>query len=150
MYKQGDKEVLSAKEIAQKIKSFREQDRDFRSVTQDQCQTILCQARKHVELTYRLTIWNVHGQGWRLATPKETAYYGMASTKKLLVLADRTRRLADIVDKKYLPEAFEHVFGSTDAGVKTMLQKGKKFLLMWVEKENKPLLEDMRGKDNGK
>jgi hypothetical protein len=93
----------------------------------------------------------VHGQGWRLATPKETAYYGMAFTKKLLVMADRTRRLSDIVDRKYLPEAFEAVFGDTNTSVKTMLGRGKKFLTMWVEKENKPLLEDMRGKkDNGK
>jgi hypothetical protein len=69
----------------------------------------------------------------------------MATTKKLLVLADRTRRLADIVDRKYIPEAFEHVFGSTDSGVRTMLQKGKRFLLMWVDKqkEETTLLEDM-------
>jgi hypothetical protein len=140
----GDK-VLSAKEIASRIKGFREQDGDHRNVTVDQLNSILCQARKHCELTYKLTIWNVHGQGWRIATPRETAYYGMAATKKLLVLADRTRRLCDIVDRKYIPEAFEQVFGSTDNGVKTMLSRGKSFLLMWVKKqqEETTLLEDM-------
>jgi len=144
IYKQGDR-VLSAKEIGERIKIYRQQDGDKRPVTVEQLGTMLCQARKYCELNHRLTIWNVRGIGWRIATPRETAYYGMATTKKLLVLADRTRRLADIVDRKYIPEAFEHVFGNTDNGIKTMLQKGKRFLLMWVEKQNSdtPLLEDM-------
>lgn len=147
IHKNGDK-VLSAKEIAGRIKDYRAQDQSFGPVTQDQVQSILCQARKHCELTFKLTIWNVRGQGWRIATPRETAYYGMHSTKKLLVLADRVRRLVDIVDKKYIPEAFDKVFGSTEDGVRSIVSRGKGFLLMWAKKqqEETSLLEDMTKK----
>ena len=145
----GRENALTPKEIATRVRIFRKQMGKDKPVTADQLGSILCQARKHMELTHGVTLWNVRGIGWRSASPKETAYYGMSSTKKLLVLGDRVRRLSDIVDRKYIPEAFEKVFGSTDEGVRSLLGRGKGFLLMWAKKQEESattLLEDMTKK----
>lgn len=69
-------------------------------------------ARDVLEARKGKSIWNVRGEGYRIASEKEKAIYLVRHTKRTLRYADRAARLYMITDKRLIPDAVQEVFGS--------------------------------------
>lgn len=85
------------------------------------------QARRFMEKNYGKTIWNIRGEGWRIAKEPEKAIFLVRSTRNVLKHADRAKDLHDITDKKYLAEAQEYVFGSSARAQKAIAHYSERY-----------------------
>ena len=136
-------DVHSHEVIATRIRLIRRnRTGENRPVTREQLGGWLLRVRKYLEVERGVTLWNIPKVGYKVASPTECALYSMLILRKVVRLADRTYRLADIVEHKRIPDAFKKVFLEAEGGVKTLSARGRNFLLTW---------EKMRkGDDNGK
>lgn len=118
-------------QIALKIRDVqRAHEREFNedSIGYQALGSWISKARQYLEVHNSLTIINVRGVGYKIANPPETAVFAMKTVKRTVVLAERTKRLSEIVDRKYIPYAFKKVFQETEGGVQYLTRRARKFL----------------------
>jgi hypothetical protein len=130
MYHNRERSSLTHEEIAGVIQQAR---RNGQPVLSEQIHGAVCKARSYLELNYRVTIWNLRGYGFRVATPDELAMYTARSVRRTITMADRTVRLTDIVDRKRMPQALRIVFEDNKGRIKTLGFKGKKFMSTFID-----------------
>jgi hypothetical protein len=100
-------------------------------VTQDQLMGWITRTRAYLETEKGVTLFNIKGLGYKVADASECALYSMFTLRRVVRLADRTYRLVDIVERKYIPSAFKKVFLETEGGIRQLSRKGRRFLLTW-------------------
>lgn len=83
-------------------------------VTDKTVQGYISQIRRVLEHKKGVSIWNVKGEGYRIATEPEKAIFLVKGTHRVLKLAERVSRLYVITDKKLIPGAINTVFGSKE------------------------------------
>lgn len=128
--KKGD-DVLSYELIAAEVKKIRlhhELDLANEPVRHRHLATWIAQCRGDMELRYRKTLYNVRTMGYKVASPRELALYTARFLRRTLTHADRTMRLADIVDRKEMPSAIREVFFDQAGKVKRFRVQGAKFM----------------------
>lgn len=141
--KSGGK-VLTYKAISEEMKAIKKSRED---VSFGSLYDAICKVRERLEVAHGLTLWNEKGVGYKLASPKQTALFGLRLVKRMVVLAGRTERIVPIIDRKYVPEAFEEVFGKAEGQLKQLHTNGKRFLKVWAD--NRKLLENTNGHEKG-
>ena len=141
--------TVSYEKIAKEFKRLRDltsSSKAGRPVTEEELRKVVSETRSYLESHHKTTLYNVRGQGYKIATPEEVALYTAKFFKRTILYADRTYRLVEIVDRKYIPSALRTVFCDNEGRIKSLSLKGKKFLGTFVsylrEEEKKKLLED--------
>ena len=86
-----------------------------RDITESTVRNFICSARKVLENKKGMSIWNVSGKGYRIATENEKAIFLVRHAHKTIKHAERANRLYVITDRKLIPGAVEKVFGSKAA-----------------------------------
>ena len=71
----------------------------------------ILEIKRQIEARMKTTIHNTRGEGWSIATPKQTAVTLIRTAKKTVRYADRTVVLYGLTDKKLIPGAVHEVFG---------------------------------------
>lgn len=103
----------------------------------------ISRSRMELESRYKTTLFNVRGQGYKVADANELALYTAKFIKRTIFYCDRTYRLVEITDKDRIPSALQQVFSDTGGRIKTLSLRGKKYvdtLLEYLkEKERKEL-----------
>ena len=149
LYKYRDSnEVATHKELADIIKKFR--NKNGRSgngnvVTFEELHRYVSKAREYLELEYKCTIWNLRNLGFRVATPDELAMYTARSVRRTIMIADRTVRLTNIVDRRKMPYALQVTFKDNEQRIKTLGVRGKRFMSTFIDylkQERVKLLEE--------
>lgn len=97
-------------------------------VTQEELNRWIAQTRQYLELHKGCTLWNFRGAGYRIASPDELAVYTAKSVRRTIVMADRTTRLLDIVDRKKMPTALRAVFTDEEGKIRHVGKTGRKYL----------------------
>ena len=133
------------REICEKIKAYRKEigHKDSkREINYGELTNAIKKTREWLEINRKTTLWNIHMVGYRRANPKEVAIYSMRAVKRCIHLAERTHRLADCVDRMYIPEAFNIVFPDIQSKTRLLASKGRRFIQIWnkVRKEEPKLL----------
>jgi len=152
IYKQRDREdVVTHRELATVIRKFKEKSPRYpiglKIITQEELHRHVAKAREYLELEYKCTIWNLRGIGFRITSPDELAMYTARSVRRTIVMADRTIRLTDIVDRKRMPQALHTVFIDNEKRIKTLGIKGKKFMstfINYIKQERKQIEENKK------
>lgn len=139
----GQQDVMSYDQIAKKIKVFGK----LASVNQEKVGHVISRCRTVMELRYKTTLINIRGLGYKVATPDETALTTAKWVKRTIMYADRTYRLVDITDRKLIPNALKKVFMDSEGRIRTLSNRGKKFIEQFVVYSKQKQLED---KTNGK
>ena len=98
-----------------------------RDITNGQVCSFISEAKRIVERNLDVTIWNIHGEGWRIASKLETAVVMYRSAKKTVRYAERTADLYSLTDKKQLPEALKIVFKNSPKAQKELTEYNVKF-----------------------
>lgn len=83
-----------------------------KDITDKRVQGIITLARKTLEEKKGMSIWNVRGEGYRIASEKEKAVFLCRTTRTVLKNAERAARLYVITDKKLIPQAVQEVYGN--------------------------------------
>ena len=78
-------------------------------------------ARRVLEQKKGMSIWNIKGKGWRIATENEKAIFLVKTTHRTLKNAERVQVLYGCTDRRLIPDALVQVFGSKEKA-KQMLQ----------------------------
>lgn len=139
---EGAKRLVPEAEIAEQIKSIRKR---FNSryakerVHAGHVYSWITRARIVLEQENGLTLWNVWGTGYRVATPQETAIFAMRRLKSVVTQARRVSNLVEMVEPKYLPEAFRQVFYHAAKGLEDVRSKAKRFMVTWQQETQKKL-----------
>ena len=141
--KSGEK-VRTYSEISEEMKSIK---KSRENISFGSLYDVICRVRERLETAHGVTLWNEHGLGYKLASPKQTALFGLRLVKRMVVLAGRTERIVPIIDRKYVPEAFEEVFGKAEGQLRQLHSNGKRFLKVWAD--NRKLLENTNGHEKG-
>ncbi len=126
--------VLSYELIARRFKSLRDSSDHPKAnhpVREEELRRALSYVRYELETRYKNTLYNVRGKGYKLCTPEELALYTAKFYRRTILYANRTYRLAEIVDRRYIPAALRTVFCDTEGNVKQLSIKGRKFLTMF-------------------
>ena len=98
-----------------------------RDITNGQVCSFISEAKRIVERELGVTIWNIHGEGWRIASKLETAVVMYRSAKKTVRYAERTADLYSLTDKKHLPEALKKVFNNSPKAQRELTEYNSKF-----------------------
>ena len=128
--KQGQ-DLMSYELIAKKIKAIkREKQMPDRAdpITLSDVAREVSRCRADLEIRYKTTLYNIKGVGYKITSPQELAMYTAKSFRRTIMSADRTYRLVDIVDRKFIPYAFAQVFSKTEGRIKGLSKHGKKFV----------------------
>lgn len=126
--------ICTYSEISKKIKEIRKINGVYdwdREVYRNTLSSYVSKARIFLERKHKKTLWNIKNVGWRIATPRETAYYSMYAVKRVLSLAERVNTLEQIVDSKYIPDSVQKIFLRTGKSLKQFSNNGKGFLKLW-------------------
>lgn len=128
--KQGQ-DVMSRELIAKEIKQIRLRyglpDANG-AVRERHLPSWIARVRDDMEHRYRCTLYCVAGMGYKVASPRELAIYTARFLRRTLTHADRTMRLAEIVDRKRMPAAIREVFFDQTGKVKKFRLQGAKFM----------------------
>lgn len=129
---QQGEEIQSLKAIATQIKLIKRKmgDLDLDITLLMVCQWIV-KAREYLELNGGVTLYNIPRTGYKIASPKECAIFSMKALKRISKLAVRTHRLADIVDQKHIPDAFEKVFRRSMGETRELASQSKEIMTIW-------------------
>jgi len=131
--KQGG-DVMSPELIAREIKRIRVDHRlpDAASnILERHLPSWISRVRFDMEGRYKCTLYCVKGHGYKVASPRELAVYTARFLRRTLTHADRTMRLADIVDRKKMPAAIREVFFDQTGKVKSFRKNGAKFMMQF-------------------
>lgn len=126
----------SLKSVAGMIKQIRVNRQMAKSndpVTQEELGRWIAQARQYLELHKGHTLWNIRGVGYRVATKDELAVYTARSVRRTIVMADRTTRLLDIVDRNRMPAALRSVFVDEEGKIRHVGKTGRKYLTLFAQ-----------------
>jgi len=93
----------------------------------------IANVRFDMEERYRCTLYCVNGHGYKVASPRELAVYTAKFLRRTLTHADRTMRLANIVNRKQMPGAIREVFFDQTGKVKNFRKNGAKFMVQFSE-----------------
>lgn len=102
-------------------------------VTQDEYSHWIANVREYLELHKGVTLWNVPRVGYKVTSPDELAIYTAKSVKRTIVMADRTTRLIDIVDKKRMPSALRSVFLDEEGKIRNIGKSGRKYITLFTQ-----------------
>ena len=83
------------------------------TITNNTLSVHVSNVRDILETRHGKTLWNIPGQGWKLANEKEKAIMCVRNARKTIMFADRTRRLLVCTETKEIPQAVKAVFGSS-------------------------------------
>jgi len=146
-------DLASYEVIGKKIKSIRTEHEveDWNSpIMQKHLPSWIALCRADMEIRYRKTLFCVTGCGYKVASPRELAIYTARFLRRTLTHADRTMRLADIVDRKRMPSAIREVFYDQMGKGKRFRSQGTKFMLEFSgflkEEKQKELGVETNGK----
>lgn len=135
LYKNGSKKTLSHNDCAEMLAKMLDKD-----ITNPLLAAYVTIARLYLETTYKATIWNVRGEGWRVATEEEKAIYMIRSARNAISRAQRTVRLYSITEEKYIPGAVEKVFGKYSNAKERIKEYQNKFNSLFDQKQRRNLL----------
>ena len=107
--KSGKGKIVTQMDIAKFLSSIVDRDITDRTVS-----SFITHGREVLENKKAMSIWNIRGEGYRLATEKEKAIFLVRHTRKTLKYADRATRLYLITDHRMLPDAVKSVFGTKE------------------------------------
>lgn len=105
--KVGQKKIVSKMDIAQFLSGYMIGD-----ITDARVGFMVTQARRILEDRKGMSIWNVKGEGYRIATEKEKAKFLVFHTNRALKAAERVTRLYVCTDRRLIREAIDEKFGS--------------------------------------
>ena len=121
-------QVISKQAIAKQISRLKSGS----TVTQGNVSSWIAKARFYCEQHLGCTLWNIPGEGWRVANSRETAVYYCKSVKKTIAWADRTLNLQAITDRREIPYAIKEVFCKAEGSIKTLSHHKKKYFEIWM------------------
>lgn len=122
-------------------------------VTQDDYSSMIAHVRMDMELHHKTTLYNVKRLGYKTCDPDELALYTAKFVKRTILYADRTDRLARIVDRRRIPGALTTVFSDSQGRIKNLSVRGKRFVNVFVgymKDERKKQIEDKRNEKTSK
>ena len=128
----GDK-IVTKEDIAKYIAPIMKKD----EITIGDVTRVIVHARAYLEEKKTRTIWNVRGEGYRIATEKEKAIFLLRTARTTIKWASRAQRLHAITDKKLIPEAREYVFGSADKAQEAIELHKQQFSLLFDKLKQK-------------
>lgn len=135
-------QVISKHQIAREISKLKSGG----DVTEAHVTSWIAKARFYCEKHLGCTLSNVHSQGWRASTKRETAIYYCKSVKKTIAWADRTLRLQVIADKQEIPNAIREVFYKAEGSIQKLSKTKQRYFQIWQgilnqQREKQELLE---------
>lgn len=117
------------------------------SMTRETYHSFMSEVRRILETDKKVTLYNVRGHGYKIASPVECARFTAQMTKRAVLMAERvSTRLFPIVDKRLFVSEFKTLYSDAERGVELAYQHGRKLLDQWSS--NKILKEG--GDNNGK
>lgn len=152
--------VFSDEEIAKQIKLFRirhklNQAND--AVRRKDVVAFIPRMRMYLEVEHKVTVVRERGRGYKIASPQEAAVFAMQTARTTTRWVERSVRLIDIVDVKYLPRAYNKVFGALETTNRTYVRRTRRFIetcvseaarrrreLAQKKREERKALEDKR------
>lgn len=126
----GKTRILDKEELAKQLSAFLGGNK----VTEQGLRSTVCMAREYLERTHGKTIWNIRGEGWRMASEDEKAVYLVSCAKRTIRFADRTRRIYEVTDKRLIPGAMKKVFGTTERAQDEIAEYSNKFREFFLKK----------------
>lgn len=146
--------VISNEEIVKKIKALKKKrplknGRDF--VSREEFNRLLTQSRTVLETpARRCTIVWLRDQGYRCGDKNDLALYTAKWVKRTLHMADRTTRLANIVDRDRMPEALQKVFLENRPRIKELGTHGRRFIEAMTSYMKESKRKQLEANKNGK
>lgn len=149
LYSQGARRLLGNEEIGRKIREIRTARGEKAPVTSEQFYQVISKSRMRLEEVKSATLINVPRLGYKiaLALSVEMAEWAMKNVKKTIMFADRTNRLAPMVDTKHIPQAIEKVFEKANNKIEGLSGIKKQFLLTWREMTKNKENSNVKTKD---
>lgn len=120
--------IVSKQRIAREIHTIR----NGQVVTESNVRSWIGKARVYCERQLGCTLWNIPGEGWRVATKRETAIYYLKCVKKTISWADRTCNLQAIADRREIPGAIKEVFYKAEKGINSLSGQKKRYFEIWM------------------
>lgn len=134
--KAGKKRVLTHNDCAEFLSKLLDKDITFTDL-----RSYICQARFYLEANYKSSIWNVRGEGWRVATEEEKAIFLIRTARGAISRAQRTVNLYNITDEKHIEMAVTKVFGKASNAQARIAEYQGKFNMLFNKKHRVGLLD---------
>lgn len=106
--------IITAEEIG---KELLRHSNEGKVVRRSDVTATISNMREVLEINNNKSIWNVRGEGWKLASEHEKAVHLIREARTTIKRANRCNRLFLIVDKKELPKAIGKVFGTSQKAI---------------------------------
>ena len=135
-FEHGKGEVLSHEKCGEYL--AKQLNRD---ITMNLLRSYVGSAREHLERNKGVTIWNVLGKGWRIATEKEKAIHLIRSARTTIKWGERAVRLYEITEHKLIPDAIKYVFGSSAKAMEQVKGYEHKFKALFGSNNARSMLK---------
>lgn len=120
--------VISKQRIAREMHTIK----DGAKINEAMVTSWIAKARLYCETQLNCTLWNIPGEGWRVASQRETAIYYCKCVKKTIAWADRTLNLQAISDRREIPGAIKEVFYKAEKGIESLSGQKKRYFEIWM------------------